>query len=90
MAKATLGIYTKLPNYRNNWLRLGFSERDIDDSSDRFLDAMVAWGDIDTIVERIQAHWQAGADHVCVQPLGAENPALPETNVLEELAVKLL
>ena len=35
-----------LTNYRNNWLRIGFTEADLaDGGSDRFIDAMVLWGD---------------------------------------------
>ena len=68
-----MGMYMALPNYRNNWLRLGFSEDDLSDGgSDRFLDAMVAWGDESAIQKRIQEHFDAGASHVCIQPLSEE------------------
>ena len=36
--------HQKLLNYRNNWLRMGMTEQDIDDLSDRFIDATFAWG----------------------------------------------
>jgi probable F420-dependent oxidoreductase len=85
-AREVLRMYTGLPNYRNNWLRLGFSEAEIDGSADRFLDAMVAWGDEDAIAARIRAHWEAGADHVCLQPVGGEHAGQPEMRVLEALA----
>ncbi|GAY22552.1 MULTISPECIES: TIGR03620 family F420-dependent LLM class oxidoreductase [Sphingobium] len=67
------------PNYRNNWKRLGFDDDDFTDGgSDRLIDAIVAWGDERTIRARIQEHWDAGADHVCIfglNPAGAyENP----------------
>ena len=69
-ARSALGIYADLPNYRNNWHRLGFTDADIDDGgTDDFIDTLVAWGDVDTIRERLRAHWDAGADHVCIQPL---------------------
>src|SRR4030095_7057759 len=46
VARQTLAFYMPLANYRNNWLRMGFSEEDLaDGGSDRFLDALVAWGD---------------------------------------------
>ena len=61
--------YQRLPNYRNNWLRMGLTEQDIDDLSDRFIDATFAWGNADAIKARIQEHIDAGADHVCVQPV---------------------
>jgi probable F420-dependent oxidoreductase len=74
-ARQTLAIYLGLPNYANNWRRLGFTDADLaDGGSDRFLDAIVAWGDESAIQARVQAHFDAGADHVCVQVL---NPGTP-------------
>lgn len=70
IARSNLEVYLGLPNYRNNWVRQGFSEADFaDGGSDRLIDAMVAWGDDDAICARVQAHWDAGADHVCIQML---------------------
>jgi probable F420-dependent oxidoreductase len=63
-----LEIYLGLPNYRNNFVRIGFSTDDFENGgSDRLIDAVIAWGDEDAIRRRIQAHWDAGADHVCIQ-----------------------
>ena len=69
LARPVAKIYNRLPNYRNNWLRMGLTEDDIDNLSDRFIDETFAWGDVDAIRERIGAHMQAGADHVCIQPI---------------------
>ena len=70
--------YLKLPNYTNNWKRLGFTEDDIaDGGSDHLVDAFVAWGDEDAIVTRVRAHRDAGADHVCIQVLTEDPAALP-------------
>ena len=69
LARPVAKIYQRLPNYRNNWLRMGLTEQDIDDLSDRFIDATFAWGNADAIKARIQEHIDAGADHVCVQPV---------------------
>ncbi len=70
LAKAVARTYTALPNYRNNWFRLGFTEEDVNDGgNDKFIDATFAHGDIDAIKERVQAHLDAGASHVCVQPV---------------------
>jgi hypothetical protein len=44
--------------------------------SDRLIDSIVAWGDEDAIRARIRAHWDAGADHVCIQPLRREGMVL--------------
>jgi alkanesulfonate monooxygenase SsuD/methylene tetrahydromethanopterin reductase-like flavin-dependent oxidoreductase (luciferase family) len=79
-------MYADLPNYRNNWLRLGFTDEEIDDRSPRFLDAVMAWGDVDAIAERIQAHYDAGATHVCIQPIDPEQFGRPDWNLLEALA----
>ena len=67
LARQALGIYQNLPNYRNNWLRHGLTQNDIDTLSDRLVDALFAWGDVERIAERLRAHYDAGADHVCVQ-----------------------
>lgn len=67
IAREGLTNYAKLPNYRKNWLRIGFSQDDVDNVSDRLLDGLFAWGGMDSIVERVKAHQDAGADHVCLQ-----------------------
>lgn len=59
--------YLALPNYANNLRRLGWGEDDITSPSDAFVDALVAWGDVDAVCARIQEHLDAGADHVCLQ-----------------------
>ncbi|MEZ5560311.1 MAG: TIGR03620 family F420-dependent LLM class oxidoreductase [Pseudomonadales bacterium] len=70
LARPVAQIYTGLPNYRNNWLRMGLSEADFENGgSDRFIDTTFAWGSADKIRERIQAHFDAGASHVCIQPV---------------------
>lgn len=89
-ARANMAVYLRAPNYRNNLLRLGFEEADFDDGgSDRLVDAIVAWGDVDAAVERVRAHHDAGADHVAVQLLVKDGLALPEGQ-LRELASGLL
>jgi probable F420-dependent oxidoreductase len=70
LARPVAQIYAGLPNYRNNWLRMGLSERDLDNGgSDKFIDATFAWGTVDQIRARINEHFDAGADHVCIQPV---------------------
>ncbi len=72
LGREELRRYMGLPNYRNNWLRIGFSEADLaDGGSDQFIDGMVAWGDAATIKAKLRAHFEAGATHVCVQPVHA-------------------
>lgn len=81
LARMELERYMRLPNYRNNWLRTGFTEEDVDgQGSDRFMDAMVAWGDEDAVRARIQAHLDAGADQVAIQPV-ADHASLEKGDV---------
>ncbi len=69
IARNAVSIYTGLPNYVNNWKRLGYPEDEILNMSDRFIDEIFVWGDADAIAERVAAHRAAGADHVCIQAL---------------------
>ncbi|GAB3585998.1 LLM class F420-dependent oxidoreductase [Amycolatopsis endophytica] len=63
--------YLNLVNYRSNLLRHGWTEADLDNGgSDALIDALALHGDIESIARGIQAHLDAGADHVCVQVLG--------------------
>jgi probable F420-dependent oxidoreductase len=62
--------YLTLANYAGNLRRLGYTEDDLaDGGSDRLVDAVVAWGDSDHVVEHVRRHVEAGADHVCIQVL---------------------
>jgi probable F420-dependent oxidoreductase len=82
-----MSFYSRAPGYRAAWLRLGFTEAEIDNADPRWLDAMVVWGDPDTIKARIAEHVDAGADHVCIQPIHPEHGiALPDVAALEALA----
>jgi probable F420-dependent oxidoreductase len=73
VARTNMARYLRLPNYTNNLLRHGFTQTDIDDITDRLVDGIVACGDIDVTVDRVQQHLDAGADHVCIQVLVADN-----------------
>lgn len=78
IARAFLKFYLTLPNYTNNFLRLGFTEADCrNGGSDRLIDAVIAWGDVDTVAGRVRAHLDAGASHVCIQALPADPKSLP-------------
>jgi probable F420-dependent oxidoreductase len=62
-----------LTNYTKNLLDFGFTEDDlVDGGSDRLIDAVIPHGSAEQIAEVVRAHLDAGADHVCVQPLGEE------------------
>ena len=77
-ARAHLSTYLGLQNYTNNLRRFGWGDDDLaDGGSDKLVDAIVAWGDEGAIAARVQAHLDAGADHVCVQVIGTDAAALP-------------
>jgi probable F420-dependent oxidoreductase len=85
IARRFLAVYLGLPNYVNNWRRMGFKDNDFAaGGSDRLIDAVIVWGDEKAIRSRIDEHFQAGADHVCVQAIG-ETPS-PDEHLLRLLA----
>jgi probable F420-dependent oxidoreductase len=70
-AREHMSYYLALDNYRRNLLRLGYAEGELGNGgSDRLVDAIVAWGGVDAVCDRVAAHLDAGADHVCVQAVG--------------------
>jgi probable F420-dependent oxidoreductase len=72
-AREHMAYYLRLDNYRRNLLRLGFGEDELGDGgSDRLVDAIVAWGDVEAVRDRVRGHLDAGADHVCVQAVGQD------------------
>jgi probable F420-dependent oxidoreductase len=78
IARKFLAIYLTLPNYTNNFLRLGFQESDFSNGgSDRLIDALIAWGDLNTVLNRLKEHQAAGADHVCIQVLTDDSKTFP-------------
>jgi probable F420-dependent oxidoreductase len=90
IARAFAKNYLALPNYANNLRRLGWSDADVsDEGSERLVDAVVCIGDVDAIVSRVNAHLEAGADHVCVQ-LRGERSADTQSDGFRELAAGLL
>jgi probable F420-dependent oxidoreductase len=83
--------YRRLPNYVNSWSRLGFSTEEIEGASDRLVDALFAWGNAERIAERVTAHLDAGADHVCLQVItGAGTDVAAVRPAWRELASVLL
>ena len=72
-----LRAYLALPNYANNLLRSGFTQDDLTSVSDRLFDAIIAWGDEEAVLRRVNEHLSAGADHVCVQVLTADPTEFP-------------
>jgi probable F420-dependent oxidoreductase len=71
-ARAYAARYLQLPNYVSNVRRFGYGTEDTDGSgSERLIDALIPHGP-SNIAERTRQHLQAGADHVLLQPLGAD------------------
>jgi hypothetical protein len=83
-----MAVYLTLPNYTDNLRLFGFDDDDLaPPGSDRLVDAIVAWGDEDAIRVRVQQHLDAGADHVCIQPIASDVVGL---DTLRRLAPVLL
>jgi probable F420-dependent oxidoreductase len=85
IARDYASTYLGLKNYTNNLLRFGFTEDDLaDGGSDRLIDAVVPHGSPTAIGEAVQEHLDAGADHVCLQPLGHGSPPLEDYRLLAD------
>ena len=85
---AHTSVYLRTENYRNNLLRLGWKPDQLDPpGSDELFDAVVAWGDIATIGERINALFVAGADQVALNLVTRDRsvPYVPELRTLATL-----
>jgi probable F420-dependent oxidoreductase len=88
MARTYMKTYVpRLPNYTNNLKALGWKDEDFQNGcSDALVDAIVAWGNEQKIRDRIEAHLRAGATHVCILPIRADNELMPDPGVMEALA----
>jgi probable F420-dependent oxidoreductase len=90
-ARRMLAPYLELPNYLNNLRRLGFGDADFaDGGSNHLVDELVAWGDETEVAARVQAHFDAGADHVVVQVLSTGNPGAIPRHEMREAANLLI
>jgi probable F420-dependent oxidoreductase len=88
-ARRHTSTYVNLPNYTNNLREFGFGDEDFAErGSDRLVDAIVAWGDLDAIAKRVAAMHDAGADHVCIQVIRPDDE-LPRAD-WRELASALI
>jgi probable F420-dependent oxidoreductase len=90
IGRAFAKAYLALPNYANNLRRMGWGEADLaGDGSDRLIDAVIAWGDVEAIVRRVRAHLDAGADQVCLQ-VRVDSSSDPAVGALRELRAAFL
>jgi len=82
-----LKFYSRAPGYVNAWKRMGFSDEDIASQSDRLVDAIVAWGSVERIEQRLTEHAEAGATHICIHPLDpSAGQGRPDLEALAALA----
>jgi probable F420-dependent oxidoreductase len=91
VARQFTTTYLRLPNYARSLRRLGWSDGDIaNGGSDAIVDAIVAWGDAETVAAKVRAHLDAGATGACVQLLSrTEGPRTMDMDGLRELAPAL-
>ncbi len=87
VGRQLLALYLGLPNYLNMWREYGYTDADFEHGgSDRLIDAMLAWGDEKAVWSRVQAHLDAGANHVPLVPINADKPSLPCWRAIEAFA----
>jgi len=78
VARDFIAFYLSLPNNTGAWDRAGLGPKErVEGGSDRMVDTVVAWGGPEVIAERVRAHLDAGADHVCLQVLDPDPNGLP-------------
>lgn len=89
IGRSSVAPTARNPAYRTNLLRFGYTDDDLGrEPSDRVVDALIAWGDTSAIEARVREHFDAGADHVCVEVLTGDDTTLP-TEAWHELAPAL-
>lgn len=78
IARSYVAAYASgAPHQAANLRRSGFGDDDIAGPSGRLVDAIMGYGDLNAIEERVRRHLSAGADHVCLQVVGTDPRALP-------------
>jgi probable F420-dependent oxidoreductase len=90
IARQHMHAYLTTPFNVAKFRRLGYTEDEIaGGGSDRIIDDLVFWGDLDTIVKKLHGHVEAGADHVAIQVIGV-NPGESALPRWRELGAALL
>ncbi|HEY6772278.1 MAG TPA: LLM class F420-dependent oxidoreductase [Solirubrobacterales bacterium] len=85
IARSFLTTYLGLPNYTNSLKRQGFTDDEFTDGgSERLVDALVAWGGTDEVLQRVSEHRDAGADHVSLQVIRSDGLPLEEWRRIAE------
>jgi probable F420-dependent oxidoreductase len=68
-ARRSLRLVSGLQGYRKSFARMGFTDQDIADLSDRLVDRLIAWGDVEAIAARVDEYRRCGADQVVLHAL---------------------
>jgi len=85
-ARRYMQVYLSIDHYVRRLRSVGFTDADFaEGGSDRLVDALIAWGNEDTLRERIAAYYQAGATHVCIMPLSSDGGLAPDERALAAL-----
>ncbi len=89
MARGPLGFLGKLPAYQAHFRRMGFTDDEITRLADRLVDAIVAWGDADSVAAAISRQQNAGADHVAISVI-TDKPQAQSLDQWGQLAERLI
>lgn len=89
VARESIRFLTTVPGYVRNLARMGFTTDDVADLSDRLIDQVTVWGDVETIAKRVAEYLSAGADQVVLQVNDATGGE-PESTWWRRLAGVLL
>lgn len=88
-ARVPLGFLASMPAYQANFRRMGFTDDDISNLSDRLVDALVPWGDAGAIAAQVARQQEAGADHVAISLVTAAGPTyLDEWRAVAEAVLR--
>jgi probable F420-dependent oxidoreductase len=83
-----VGFLATIGGYARAFTRMGFTDQEIHDLSDRLVDAVSVGGTGETVLGRLREQTTAGADHLVVSPLPTAG-GLDELEVARELAPSL-
>jgi probable F420-dependent oxidoreductase len=82
-ARDYASLYLGLSNYTSNLRKFGFTDEDIaHGGSDRLIDALIPQGTGEQIAAVARQHLDAGANHVCLQPVGVNGVPREEWTAL--------
>jgi probable F420-dependent oxidoreductase len=83
-ARGPLGFLGRLPAYQASFRRMGFADEEITALGDALVDALVPWGDADTVAAAVSGQLAAGADHVAITVTASQGASLAPWRELAE------